>query len=420
MPKLTMMSAPSASGKSTLTREMLQEDGNAVRINRDDLRAMSILKWSGRREKWIIAAEMGICTVAAKMGLNIIIDDTNLMPSDEDRWKNVAKQLGYDFNKVKLDVDIEVCVERDKQRRGIARLGRPTIERQFLRGGLWKVPAGKKTVIFDIDGTIADLTHRVPWIRIGAICPMCEGDCVFKDGVQDVDYTQNPPKICYRYKTCPGCEGEGKILKKNHDQFYARVLEDKPIEVVLRWLRACKEDYYVLIVSGRSPEKCGEETCQWLEENNAPYDHIIMRRSNMHGPDDEEKQLILNDILKMIPKEDIAFVVDDRPSVVAMWRRNGLKVYPVRGRDDDKFYEIMDEMEKSHPQEEGMEPCSGADCICQAVPVLSNLYAWKPKEPYFNLGAGRALAGKPKPKYKRPLKSYFTQAIVKLERWWAR
>src|SRR5208337_3365371 len=264
---------------STLTREMLQEDGNAVRINRDDLRAMSILKWSGRREKWIIAAEMGICAVAAKMGLNIIIDDTNLMPSDEDRWKNVAKQLGYDFNKVKLDVDIEVCVERDKQRRGIARLGRPTIERQFLRGGLWKVPAGKKTVIFDIDGTIADLTHRVPWIRIGAICPMCEGDCVFKDGVQDVDYTQNPPKICYRYKTCPGCEGEGKILKKNHDQFYARVLEDKPIEVVLRWLRACKEDYYVLIVSGRSPEKCGEETCQWLEENNAPYDHIIMRRS---------------------------------------------------------------------------------------------------------------------------------------------
>lgn len=60
----------------------------------------------------------------------------------------------------------------------------------------------------------------------------------------------------------------------------------------------------------------------------------------MHGPDDEEKQLILNDILKTLPKEKIAFVVDDRPNVVAMWRRNGIRVFPVRGRDDAKFYEL--------------------------------------------------------------------------------
>jgi hypothetical protein len=63
-----------------------------------------------------------------------------------------------------------------------------------------------------------------------------------------------------------------------------------------------------------------------------------MRRSYHHGPDTEEKQLILNDIVAMIPKENIAFVVDDRPSVIQMWRSNGLTVIPVRGRDDDKFY----------------------------------------------------------------------------------
>ena len=37
------------------------------------------------------------------------------------------------------------------------------------------------------------------------------------------------------------------------------------------------------------------------------------------------------DILKYLPKEKIAFVIDDRPSVIRMWRENGLSVIPVRG-----------------------------------------------------------------------------------------
>lgn len=426
MPKLIMMSGPSGSGKSTAAKALLQQDGNAIRVNRDDLRTMSILKWSGKREKWIVSAEMGICAVAGKFGLNIIVDDTNLMPSDEARWRNVAKELKYDFKKIQLDVDIETCITRDSKRPGNARIGRPTIERQFLRAGLWKVPEGVDVWIFDIDGTLADLTHRVPWITVGGDCPSCKG--------QFVD--------------CAFCTN-GKIVKKNHDAFYERVLHDTPIEIVVKWIQNIyneldehgKQKNYVLIVSGRSPEKCGEETVTWLADNEIRYDHLIMRRSNMHGPDDEEKQLILDMILKIIPKERVKYVVDDRPSVVAMWRKNGLHVIPVRGRDDDKFYETMNEADKDWPKHPDMEPCSGKDCACQSTkypdlgdPILGNedgrfnapnipinleptVHRKVRNRERYNCSA-ECRAKYHKEEFKRPWSSYLKQGVVRIQRWW--
>lgn len=321
MRKLYMMSAPSASGKSTKSKEMMEQDGNLVRINRDDIRAMSILKWTPSREGWIIAAEIAMVKAAAAEKKNIIVDDTNLSTSDEDRWSNLAKELDYEFHKITLQVDLETCVERDLKRIGSKKIGRAAIERQFLRAKLWKVPEGKKTVIFDIDGTLADLTHRVPWITIGGICPNCV----------------NWPESMRSEIKCKFCDS-GKITKKNHDKFYETVILDPPIEIVVKWIKACYGDFHVLVVSGRAPEKCADSTVEWLKLNNIQYDHLIMRRANCHGPDDVEKQMILDDILKVIPKEDIAFVVDDRPNVVAMWRKNGILVIPVRGRDDDAFY----------------------------------------------------------------------------------
>lgn len=367
MPKLIMLSAPSASGKSTLAADLLKKDGNAIRINRDDLRKMSIPKWTPKREKWIIDAEIALAKAAGAAKQNIIIDDTNLLPRDEERWKGVATELGYTFEKKVLNVSLSVCIERDAKR-GPSKIGRSAIERQFLKAGLWESPevichnclgesyAGlgkefvcetccglgkvvKKTVIFDIDGTLADLTHRVPWITVGATCPNCIGAGNFIESWAN-------PTTC----SCSYCSGTGKIQRKDHGMFYSLVFLDKPIDIVVRWIKACSPDFHILLVSGRSPETSEVGTIEWLESNTIPYDHLLMRRANVHGPDDEEKQLILDMILKAIPKEDIAFVVDDRPRVVDMWKRNGLRVFPVRGRDDDEFYKEMDVLEATHPR----------------------------------------------------------------------
>lgn len=369
MPKLTMLSAPSASGKSTLAWEMMQADGNAVRINRDDLRKMSITKWKPSREDWIIKSEIALCKVAAACKKSIIIDDTNLMPSDESRWKNVALEIGYTFEKVQLSVSLEECVRRDAER--VASIGRPALERQFLKAGLWEIPVcvhclgdkyvginkqflcetcggtgRRKTTIWDIDGTVADLTHRVPWITIGGPCPSTMHL-----------HTVGP----FAHNECEWCHGTRVLDRKYHDKFYSLCHADKPIEIVIKWLQECFKEYHCVFVSGRSPEKGGEQTIEWLGLQNAPFHHILMRRTGCHGPDDEEKQLILNMILQFIPKEEIAFVVDDRPSVVAMWRRNGLRVIPVRGRDDAAFYAQMDELEATHPRPDLEEAAS--ECV---------------------------------------------------------
>jgi hypothetical protein len=135
---------------------------------------------------------------------------------------------------------------------------------------------------------------------------------------------------------CETCVGTGKVVKKRHDRFYSLVYNDPPIDIVVDWIKACYPEFHILIVSGRSPEhECDERTRMWLHKHDIKYDHLIMRRANMHGPDDEEKQLILDDILKVIPKEDIAFVVDDRMRCVRMWKANGLRVIPVRCNDRD-------------------------------------------------------------------------------------
>lgn len=328
MPKLLMLSGPSGSGKSFKARQLLEADGNAVRINRDSIREMSILKWSPAREGWIIDAELAMTDAAARGKRNVIIDDTNLRQRDEDRWRYKAKELGYEFQKIQVTASLAQCILQDAHREGKARVGRIVIEKQFLQAGLVEWPADKQVVIFDIDGTLGDLEHRVPWITIGATCPSCMN--MFAD--------------------CAFCEN-GKIVKKNYDRFYSDVMNDKPIDIVVRWAQECIKHFCVLIVSGRSPEKCDQSTLDWLCKHKIPFDHIYMRRYNMHGPDYEEKELILKDILKVVPKEKIAFVVDDRPSVVTMWRRNGLRVIPVRGRDDDPFYSYDSEYEKQLTEE---------------------------------------------------------------------
>lgn len=353
MPKLIMLSGPSGSGKSTIAQEMLEADGNAVRLNRDLIRSMSIIKWTPKREGWIIDAEKAMARAAALSKRNVIIDDTNLTQRDEDMWKRVAQDMGYTFEKKAIEADILTCVHRDGFRYGSQKIGRAAIERQFLRGKLIKWPTDKQVVIFDIDGTLADLQHRVPWITVGGPCPNCVEPlpyhfCDRRDFA--IGYEQREEDGAF---FCPYCDGTKKLKKKQHDIFYSLVRFDKPIEAVIKWAQACATSYYVIIVSGRSPEKSGDDTVDWLTGEIVPFEHIFMRRANNHGPDTDEKQLILDDIIASgLSKEQIAFVVDDRPSVIEMWRKNGIRVYPVRGRDDDNFYEIMNNLEATHPRPE--------------------------------------------------------------------
>jgi hypothetical protein len=81
------------------------------------------------------------------------------------------------------------------------------------------------------------------------------------------------------------------------------------------------QNYQLILVSGRG-EESRKITETWLTWSSIPFDRLLMRAAGDFRSDVKVKQ----DILDRLRGEgaEILFVVDDRNSVVDMWRRNGI------------------------------------------------------------------------------------------------
>lgn len=134
-----------------------------------------------------------------------------------------------------------------------------------------------KCYIFDIDGTIADCSHRLHYIH---------------------------PRPA-----------------KDWRAFFAACADDKPIQHIITLIWRLADDDRVLLVSGRSDE-CREATTTWLEKHWVPYDRLYMRKAGDHRDDDILKSEMLDQILADGYRPIMAF--DDRDRVVAMWRKRGI------------------------------------------------------------------------------------------------
>lgn len=144
-----------------------------------------------------------------------------------------------------------------------------------------------KTAIFDIDGTLADTAHRLHHIKA------------------------KPP---------------------NWDAFFAECVNDPVIEPVRELAQVLTaQGYKIILVSGRT-DKVREQTEAWLADNGVPYQELHMRAEGDYRQDFIVKAEILDAILA--EGHEIAFVVDDRPSVVAMWRERGLTCLQCRDWDE--------------------------------------------------------------------------------------
>lgn len=142
------------------------------------------------------------------------------------------------------------------------------------------MPENRKSVIVDIDGTLADVEHRLHHIQ-----------------------------------------GKRKKWKK----FFALMSEDKPVKEVIDRVTELSKDHDIYVVSGR-PDDYMEVTLAWLELHQVPFNDLFMRKSGDYRPDFVVKQEILD---AHFEKADIALVIEDRPSVIRMWKSNGLKVEDV-------------------------------------------------------------------------------------------
>jgi hypothetical protein len=116
----------------------------------------------------------------------------------------------------------------------------------------------------------------------------------------------------------------GLAEAKDWDGFYQRVVTSaKPypemIDLLMAWHMMSMRNS-VIICTGRS-EQWRDQTIHWLQKHRVYYDRLLMRPAGDHRYSRDLKQDIL---FKAISKDRIAFIVEDRDKLVAMWRSIGL------------------------------------------------------------------------------------------------
>lgn len=88
----------------------------------------------------------------------------------------------------------------------------------------------------------------------------------------------------------------------------------------------------VIIFSGRSADT-RTATIDWLIDNEVPYDELHMRPSKDYRPDNILKADMFDDVIGWDNKDQVLCVYDDRDQVVKTWRDMGLTCFQVQYGD---------------------------------------------------------------------------------------
>jgi hypothetical protein len=112
-------------------------------------------------------------------------------------------------------------------------------------------------------------------------------------------------------------------------RLFAEYVKDQPNQPVIQTIKALRRDgYYIHVISRRSDE-APEQTIDWIEAFNVPYDHLRMRAAGDFTKDEEMKR-------QWIAEYDLSqtlYVFDDRQKVMDMWSSLGLTCFQVAPGD---------------------------------------------------------------------------------------
>lgn len=291
MSVLTITRGLPGAGKTTWARQHAAKTG-AVRINRDDMRAMLYgaktgLSWE--QEKAITDAVQALAVQHLRAGRDVVADDMNLRPVYVREWRKLSAANGAEFQVHEIPLSVAEAIARQDQR--------PEADR---------VPAEA-------------ITHMaVKYLRRGEFLPVADETEAETPGlyVPNVDL---PPVIL--------CDIDGTVALMGDRNPYdlTTVSQDEPNRPVAAVVGAIARDRHLGIVfmSGRD-ESCRVDTEAWLRKHLPSVREI---RLHMRPAGDMRRDAIVKRELfdsHIRGRFNAVAVLDDRSQVVQMWRALGL------------------------------------------------------------------------------------------------
>lgn len=294
--KIIILRGYPGSGKTTWAGLNYPE---AARISRDDLRTSRYgvqgkTALDNKKEQEISKLQEDLVKAYIAAGKSVVIDDTNLKARYARRWVDLAEALGVNWEVDDLLVDADTCIVQDSYR--IAPVGEKVIRNYARRFPLGRWPeiqpspkakhkfsryepntSNPTAYVFDIDGTLADLSHRNP------------------------------------YST---------------DLYH----KDSPFHNVVDLAVELSENHNIIFLSGRS-ENFRAVTEEWLYEHVGFNLPLFMRPSG-----DTRNDGIVKDELfdkHVGPFYWVKGVFDDRLRVARVWHAKGLTLFRVGDPDAD-------------------------------------------------------------------------------------
>ena len=302
-------------GKTTYAKEKLADHpGKWVHVCRDDIRRILFggnYPFSFKNEKLVKKVEEAAVSNGLTLGKSVIIDSTHLSEKHINKWNvflNDWQQKNKDIDLVREIATMSDIVTMQELRRTVSQNNIRNIEKikfvpnhviynmafQFNLVDYYKEK--RPIIVCDIDGTIADVSHRLHYLYDG--------------------------------------KGPNRVKKEDRDwdAFFDRCNKDALIESTKEKVLKAAKDYgvpheHVIFVTAR-PELYRQKTHKWLRENMSefPANFLIMRGENDRRPDYTTKEEIYHRFLK---NKNIVKLFDDRPAVIEMWRKHGLPVEDV-------------------------------------------------------------------------------------------
>lgn len=300
MNKLIILIGPPGSGKSSYAEQT--ERNGYLRISQDDQGR------DGHRELF----QSHITT-----GRDIVVDRMNFDKAQRNQYRLEAIKNGYTVNLVEFCVPRQVCYDRCMARENhptingagtndkhlsdarkstganlalntyFSRYEEPTEDEGELLRIYYESEHKTDAIMVDIDGTLANLDHRLHFV---------------KDG------------------------------NKDWGSFFRQVDNDKVYEDVKRIVDLEFEaGTSVVLCSGRPQDQSGEATEKWLARNEIHYTTLKMRPAGNYKRDDITKAMLYRYEIK--PYYNVRYVLDDRQQVVDKWRSIGLSCFQVRPGD---------------------------------------------------------------------------------------